>query len=210
LQKQRAQHLQDIASGKTIPHAHLHEMRPKLIDDLKALTLSLDQIQSETDTAKKQALSKAFFAALQPIGSHLVIADAGTGHLNLLSTEQQAELTRLEKAWDAADQNHNTQAKPLQILGPGQLYTITHLSVPIIIQAPPSSKIILQTYGGGYFPNKLALIELETNPTGLAQTEWVSSGDSIGDTHIGVRSRAAAPVPNLTITTVQLKLTPLK
>ena len=209
LQKQHAQHLADISAGKTIPHAHLHESLPQRTKDLKALNLSLDQLKSETDPAQKQLLSKALFAALQPIGPYLDHADAGIGHLNILSAEQQAELARLEQAWDSADKNHNTQAKPLQIIGPGQLYTITHLSVPIIIQAPPSSKVILQTFGGGFFPNKLALIELEANPAGIAQTEWVSYGDSIGDTVIGTRSSAAAPAANLTITTVQLQLTPL-
>lgn len=209
LQKQHAQHLQDIASGKTIPHAHLHEIRPQLIADLNALTLSLGEITAETDPGKKQLLSKAFFAALQPIGSHLEIADVGKGYLNILSEQQQSEHTRLEQAWDAADHDYDTKARSLHIIGPGLLYTITHLSVPIIVQAPPSSKVIFQTFGGGFFSNKLALIEVQANDAGIATADWVTYGDSIGDTVIGVRSKAAPPAENLTIATVQLKLSPL-
>jgi len=209
LQRQRNQHLQDIASGKTIPHAHLHAIRPQLIDDLAALTLSLGEISTETDPDKKQLLSKAFFAALQPVGEHLEIADTGEGHTNILTEQQQEELTRLERAWDAADKDYDTGAKSLHIVGPGQLYTITNLSVPVIVQAPPASKVIFQTFGGGFFSNKLALIEVEANDAGIAQVEWVSYGDSIGDTVIGVRSKAALAASDLTITTVRLKLSAL-
>ena len=209
LQKQRAQYLQDIASGKAIPQAHLRETLPQRMDALKALALSLGEMEAETDPGKKQLLSKAFFAALQPIGSFLEIADVGKGYVNLLSEQQQAELTRLGEAWDAADRDYGTKAKSLHIFSPGQLYTITGLSVPIIVQAPPSSKVIFQTFGGGFFSNKLALIEVEANKEGFAQAEWVSYGDSVGDTVIGVRSKAAPPAANLTITSVKLELSPL-
>lgn len=207
--RRSGQHLQDIATGKTLPHAHLHAIRPQLETDLKALSRSLDQITTETDSAKKETLSKAFFAALQPIGPHLETADPGEGHVNLLSAQLEADLTRLEQAWDAADKDYDTTAAPLQILGPGLLYTITGLSVPVAVQAPPSSKVIFQTFGGGFFPNKLALIEVEADAAGIARTEWVSYGDSFADTVIGARSAAAPPAENLTITTVQLSLTPL-
>jgi hypothetical protein len=209
LHKQRAEYLQDIASGKTNPFAHLYEARPKQIEDLKALTFSLRDINNELNPSKKQLLFSAFFAALQPIGSFLEIADPGEGYTNILSKDQQAELIRLEAAWDTADKDYNTAAKPLHIIGPGQLYTITSLSVPIIVHAPPSSKVIFQTFGGGFFSNKLALIEVEATAAGVAQAEWVSHGDSIGDTFIGVRSASAPPAQNLTITTVQLKLSAL-
>lgn len=209
LQKQHAQYLADIASGKSVPYAHLHGTLPERREELNALTLSLEGIQSESDADKKQLLSKAFFAALQPIGSYLEIADAGNGYVNILSEGQQAELTRHGQAWDTADRDYDTKAKPLQMIGPGLLYTITNLSVPIIVQAPPSSKVILQTFGGGFFANKLALIELQTNEAGIAQTEWVTYGDSIGHTVIGLRSKAAPPAENLTITTVRLSLSPL-
>jgi hypothetical protein len=209
LQKQHAQYLQDFAAGKTIPHAHLHETLPQRTQDLKALTLSLDQVKSEADPSKKQLLSKAFFAALQPIGSYLEIAAANTGYVNMLTEQQQAELTRLEQAWEAADKEYDNKPQPLHFVGPGHLYTITSLSVPIIVQAPPSSKVIFQTFGGGFFPNKLAIIEVQANAAGIAETEWVSYGDSIGDTVIGARSKSAPLAENLTITTVQLQLSPL-
>jgi hypothetical protein len=209
IQKQHAQYLADIAAAKTIPHAHLHETLPQRTQDLKALTLSLEQIKTEADPAKKQLLSKAFFAALQPIGSYLETAAANSGYVNRLTDQLQAELTRLEQAWEAADKEYETKNQPLHFVGPGQLYTITSLSVPIILQAPPSSKVIFQTFGGGFFPNQLALIEVQANAAGIAATEWVSYGDSIGDTVIGVRSKAAPPAANLTVTTVQLLLSPL-
>lgn len=209
VQAQHAQLLADIAAGKTIPHAHLRETLPQRVAELKALTSSRDGMVSENDAVKKQTLSKAFFAALQPLGSHLEIADAGAGYMNILSEQQQADLTRLEQAWDVADKDYDTKSKPLHIVGPGHLYAITNLSVPIIVQAPPSSKVILQTFGGGFFPNKLALIELQANEAGIAQTEWVSYGDSIGHTVVGLRSKAAPPAENLTITTVELRLSPL-
>jgi hypothetical protein len=50
---------------------------------------------------------------------------------------------------------------------------------------------------------------VQANEAGIAQTEWVSYGDSIGDNVIGVRSKAAPPAANLTVTTVQLMLSPL-
>lgn len=201
--------LADIATGKTQPHAHLREGLPQRTAELKALSQSLDQLKSETDAAKQKLLSKAFFAALQPIGGFLEPADPGLGYLNLLTKQQEAELTRLEKQWDTADRNHASSTQPLQFVGPGLLYSITHLSVPIIVKGPPSSKIILQSFGGGLFPNKLALIELQTNEAGIAETEWVTYGDSIADNVIGLRSASAPPAENLTITTVQLKLTPI-
>lgn len=209
LQKHRAHYLQDIASGKTNPFAHLYAARPQQIEDLKALTFSLREINNETVPSKKQILFNTFFTALQPIGSFLEIADPGEGYTNILSKDQQAELSRLEVAWDDADKDYNTAAKPLLITGPSQLYTITSLGFPIIVHAPPSSKVIFQTFGGGFFSNKLALIEVEANKEGIAQAEWVSYGDSIGDTFIGVRSKSAAPTQNLTFTTVQLKLSAL-
>lgn len=206
IQKQRAQYLKDIASGKTIPYAHLHEARPQQLKDLHALTLSLREINTEANPNQKALLFKAFFAALQPIGPYLEIADPGEGYANILSEEQQADLTRLEAAWDAADKDYTTTNKPLQITGPGQLYTITNLSVPVTVKAPPKSIVIFQTFGGGFFSNKLALIEVEANAAGIATAEWISYGDSIGDAPIGVRSKNAAPAANLNITTVQLKL----
>jgi hypothetical protein len=209
VQKQHAQYLADIASGKIIPNAHLHETLPQRTADLKTLTSSLDQIKTESDPDKKQLLSKAFFAALQPIGPYLDSDPAGEGYVNLLSDQQETELTQLEQAWDSADRAFDTKAKPLHFHGPSQLYTITSLSVPIIVQAPPSSKVILQTFGGGFFPNKLPLIEIQANEAGIAQTEWVSHGDSSGDTVIGARSSAAPLAENLNITTVRLQLTPL-
>ena len=46
LQKQHAQYLADIAAGKTIPHAYLHEALPQRKEDLKALTISLNEIKT--------------------------------------------------------------------------------------------------------------------------------------------------------------------
>jgi hypothetical protein len=74
IQNQHAQYLADIASGKINPYAHLIEARPKLIEEHKALTLALREINSEevkNDPYKKQLLFKAFFAALQPVGPYL-------------------------------------------------------------------------------------------------------------------------------------------
>jgi hypothetical protein len=205
LQKSHHSHLQEIAAGKTNPHAHLLAIRPQLTADLKVIEASLSDLSTETDPEGKRLLSKAIFAALQPIGAYLETADAGEGHVNLLNERQQSDLSRLERAWEAADRDYDTKAKPLHITGPGQLYTITRLSVPVIVQAPPRSKVIFQTFGGGFFTNKMALIEVNADEAGIARTEWVSYGDSIGHTVIGVRSGSAPPASDLTITTVQLK-----
>lgn len=209
LQKQHAQFSDDVASGKVNPFAHLIAARPQQIEDLKALTISLREINTEIDPVKKEALLKAVFIALQPIGSYLEIAEPGKGYTNILSKDQQAELTRLEAAWDTADQDYDTKNLPLHFIGSGQLYTLTNLAVPLTVKAPPLTKVIFQTHGGGFFSNKLALIEVEANNEGFATADWVTYGDSIGDTVITARSASAPPAQNLTITTVQLKLSAL-
>jgi hypothetical protein len=209
IQKKQAQYLADVASGKIIPQAHLREMRPRQVKQVNELQKSYQQLQTEKDPKKADLISKALLAGLQPFGPHLKTAAVGKGYLNYLSKQQQAELQKLESDWDAADRDYNTKAKPLSFLGTGEVYTLTNLSVPLIVEAPPFSTVIFRTHAGGFFSNKLAYQAVQANKAGIAQADWVTYGGSIGDTIISARCKEAPPAQNLTITTVRLQLHPL-
>lgn len=205
LQEQRSTYLKDVAAGKTDPFAHLREVRPQHEQELLALQNTRDKTLDETDPAKRDVLSKAFFAALQPIGPHLEHADPGTGYTNILSEEQQAEMDRLEQRWDDNEARSAENAGPAPV-GPGQIYTVTGYSVPLAVKTSPSATVYFRTHGGGQFPNNLAIIAVEADDTGLATTEWVTHGDAIGDAPIAIRAEGSSAPGAINITTVQLKL----
>ncbi len=102
--------------------------------------------------------------------------------------------------WDRAPESRYVA------LGPGTLYTLTHLSVPLEVKAPPSSTVLFHTHGGGLFPNKLPLISVIVDQTGIARTEWITHGDAVADNIITVRSPQAPTLGEFGITIVQLKL----
>jgi hypothetical protein len=209
VQQQHSQYLADVASGKVIPFADLREMRPHQLEQLKELQKSYDALLLEKDPKKVGLLSHGLLTALQPIGPYLMPADIGNGYANYLSPQQVAELDSLEAAWEDADRDYNTDAKALNFLVSRQMYTLTKLGVPLIVSAPPASTVIFQTHGGGFFTNKLPYISVQADAAGFATAEWVSYGDSVGDTTISARCENAPPALDLTITTVQLKLNPL-
>jgi hypothetical protein len=184
-------------------------LRPQQIEQLKVLQRSYQLFQTEKDPEKSNLIATALLAGLQPLGPHLLPASSGKGYLNYLSAQQEAELQRLNLAWEASDKDYDSKAKPLHFVGFDQIYTLTHLSVPLIVQAPPSSIVIFQTHGGGFFSNKLTYQQVQANNAGLARVDWVTYGDSVGDPIISVRSEAAPPAHNLTISTVQLQLVDL-
>lgn len=206
LQEKHTAYAKAVASGKVDPFSHLRKARPQHERDVASLKNHITQLNNEENPSKKIEISKLLFIALQPVGHLLEFADVGKGYANLLSKDQQKELTRLEKDWDLAGKDYSTDASPLVVLGPGQLYTLTSLSVPIIVKVPPSSTVLFHTHGGGFFSNKLAIIAVQANKEGIATANWVTYGDSIGDTQIGVRSLSAPLAHNLIITTVQPKL----
>jgi hypothetical protein len=206
LQEQHAAYAKDIASGNKVPFSHLRDARARHEQEVLVLRNHIGEISNEKDPKKRKIISKALFAALQPVGGFLEHASIGKGYTNLLSRDQQQELTRLERDWDIAGRDYAEDVAPLVTLGPGWLYTLTNLSAPITVKAPPSSTVLFRTHGGGFFSNKLSIIAVRANKEGIATAEWVTYGDSIADTTIGIRSIDAPPAHELIITTVQPKL----
>ena len=177
---------------------------------MAALTQSLAAVAAEEDPLKREALSKALFAALQPIGPLLIYADYVEGYENVLSPAQIAEYQRLEAAWDAAAVNHPPNTPPLAVVGPAQLYTLTHLSVPLIAKGAPDSTILFRAQGGGLFSNNLPIIEVKADAAGIATAFWSTKGDSIAECAIDLLSPASpTDGTSFTITTVKLELAPL-
>ncbi len=105
LRKQQEAYLKNVAEGATRPFPEIAEARPQHEKNVAALTQSLGTIAAEKDPLKRETLSKALFAALQPIGPLLKYADYVKGSQNVLSPDQLAEFKRLEAAWEAAAVN---------------------------------------------------------------------------------------------------------
>ena len=210
LRKQQAAYLKNVADGIATPFPEIAEARPQHEKEVAALTQSLGAVAAEEDPLKREALSKALFAALQPIGPLLRYADYVKGYENVLSPAQLAEYQRLEAAWEAAAVNHPPKTLPLAVVGPAQLYTLTHLSVPLIAKGAPDSTILFSAQGGGQFSNSLPIIEVKTDKTGLATAFWSTKGDAIAECAIDLLS-PASPTDGVsfTITTAKLELAPL-
>ena len=69
--QRHADHRKGIAEGKIVPWAELRAQWPKLETQILNLQRSHAAMIAETDPKKRLPLSKAFFAALQPIGPFL-------------------------------------------------------------------------------------------------------------------------------------------
>jgi hypothetical protein len=210
LRKQQEAYIKNIAEGVTTPFPEIVEARPQHEKDVAALTLNLTDLANEKDPAKRDLASKALFAALQPLGSLLKYADYAKGNQNVLSPEQVSEFKRLEAAWEAAAVNHPPKTPPLSIVGPNQLYTVTYLSVPLVVKGAPNSTILFRAEAGGLFPNKLSIIEVKTDANGIATTTWTTQGDAIAHCPITLLSPTApTDGTSFNITTVKLELEPL-
>jgi hypothetical protein len=210
LRQQHESFLKNVAAGTTKAYPDLIEARPQHEKDVAALTKDLATLAAEKDPSKRELATKALFAALQPLGPFLLDADYAKGAENVLSPEQQNEFKRLEAAWDAAATNHPPKTPPLTVVGPSQLYTLTYLSVPLLVRGAPNSTILFRAEAGGLFPNRLPIIEVKTDENGLATTSWSTLGDAIANCPINLRS-SAAPTDgtSINITTVKLALAPL-
>ena len=210
LRKQQAAYLKNVADGIATPFPEIAEARPQHEKEVAALTQALAALAAEEDAPKRQTLSKALFAALQPIGPLLIYADYVKGYENVLSAAQIAEYQRLEAAWEAAAVNHPPKTPPLAVVGPAQLYTLTHLSVPLIAKGAPDSTILFRAQGGGLFSNNLPIIEVRADAAGIATAFWSTKGDSIAECAIDLLSPGApTDGASFTLTTVKLELTPL-
>jgi hypothetical protein len=206
LLERHVRYAEDVAAGRIDPDAHLRQGRPQHLEQVAELGRLFAEASDEVDPDRRAALSRAFFAALQPLGTFLEYADPGEGYINLISEQQQAELERLEEAWLDAQRDHPDGGQPVSAMGPGQLFTVTNLSVPLIVKAPPSSVVYFYTHDGGLFPNRLPIIEVEAGRDGIARTEWVTHGDAIADNAVTVRSPAGPSLGEFTITIVKLML----
>lgn len=210
LRKQQEAYLKNVADGVAKPFPEIAEARPQHEKEVATLTQSLQAIAAEKDPVKSETLSKALFVALQPIGPLLKYADYVAGYQNVLSPAQVEEYNRLEAAWEAAAVNHPPNTRPLTIVGSSQLYTLTHLSVPLIVKGAPNSTILFRAQAGGLFSNKLPIIEVKTDANGLATTFWSTQGDAIAHSPIDLLSPAApTDGTSFSITTVKLELEPL-
>jgi hypothetical protein len=210
LRKQQEAYLKNLAAGTVTPFPEIAEARPQHEKEVATLTQSLGAMAAEKDPLKRETLSKALFVALQPLGSLLKYADYVKGYQNVLSPDQLAEFKRLEAAWEAAAVNHPPKTTPLSIVGPSQLYTLTYLSVPLIVKGAPNSTILFRAEAGGLFSNKLSIIEVKTDANGLATAYWSTQGDAIAHCPINLLSPSApTDGTSFNITTVKLELEPL-
>ena len=210
LRKQQEAYLKNVADGVAKPFPEIAEARPQHEKEVATLTQSLQAIAAEKDPVKSETLSKALFVALQPIGPLLKYADYVKGNQNVLNPAQVEEYKRLEAAWEAAAVNHPPKTSPLSIVGPSQLYTLTYLSVPLVVKGAPNTSILFRAEAGGLFSNKLPIIEVKTDANGLATAFWSTQGDAIADCPINLLSLSApTDGTSFNITTVKLELEPL-
>ena len=211
LRKQQEAYLKNVAEGGTRPFPEIAEARPQHEKDVATLTQSLGTIAAEKDPLKRETLSKALFAALQPIGPLLKYADYVKGSQSVLSPDQLAEFKRLEAAWEAAAVNHPPNTPPLSVVGLSELYTVTYLSVPLVVKGAPNSTILFSAAAGGLFSNKLPIIEVKTDATGIATAFWSTQGDAIAECPINLLSPSSpTDGTSFNITTVKLELEPLQ
>lgn len=210
LRKQHEAYLKNIADGTAKAYPELVEARPHHEKNVDSLTKDLTALAAEKDPTKRELASKALFVALQPLGPLLLDADYAKGSENILSPEQQNEFKRLEAAWETAAVNHPPNTPPLTIVGSSQLYTLTYLSVPLIVKGAPNSTVLFRAEAGGLFPNRLPIVEVKTDSNGLATTAWSTQGDAIANCAISLRSpNAPTDGASFNITTVKLALAPL-
>lgn len=210
LQKQHADYLDKVAAGEAAPFPEIAEARPQHEKEVAALAQSLADLSAEDDADKRELASRALFAALQPLGPMLQDADYVEDYENVITPDQLAEYQRLETAWEAAAVNHAPGTQPLSTVSPGQLYTLTHLRVPLVVKARPNSTVLFRAQAGGLFSNKLPIIEKTTDENGIATAIWSTQGDAIANCPIDLLSPdAPTDGASFNITTVKLVLAPL-
>lgn len=210
LQKQQADFLNKVAAGEATPFPEIAQNRPQHEKEVAALAQSLTDYSAESDPEKRELAAQALFAALQPIGSLLKSADYVKGYENVLTPAQAAEYDRLEAAWEAAAVNHALGTPPLSTVSLGQIYTLTHLRVPLVVKAQPNTTVLFRAQAGGLFSNKLPIIEKTTDENGIATAIWITRGDAIANCPIDLLSpNAPTDGASFNITTVKLELLPL-
>ena len=207
LLEQRAAYLKKVAEGKIDPHANLRKLRPQHQRQLTDLQNSLKNWRSEKNSAQREILEKALLVALQPVGPYLEHASVGDGYINLLTEKEQAAMVRLDKLWESSNAGP-AKASPF-LMGPGEVYTLTKLSVPLVVRVAPSATVYFRSHGGGEFPNGIATIAVKADQNGIASTRWITHGDSVGDSMIGILADGSSSMSKITITTVGLNLIPL-
>ena len=205
--KRHADHRKGVAEGKIIPWAELRAEWPKWETQVLNLQRSHAAMIAETDPKKRLPLSKAFFAALQPIGPFLQPATFRRSDLSL-TPKQAAELETLEFA-DTGPALPDPKGKMLKTLTPTDVFTLIDLSIPIILRGPPETEIFLSAGGGGSFENGLPMQRIKTDKQGIAESSWVSRGDSIGLSVLTASTPMCINEINYQVEVVQLALIPL-
>ena len=191
-----------VADGKVHPWGEIADQYPAMRDTVERLANDYTVLLKEENPAKRQELETAFILALQPVGPFLQSADPISVDLTL-NSEQLKELQDLSDADRAPDFESDSS---LGYLTPRSLFTFLHIPIPIKIAAPSNVDIYLNSGGGGMFPNGLAMQKIRSNAQGLAETTWISKGDSVGLTVITVSSKNANNRITYEIDTVQPKL----
>lgn len=192
LQQKQMSYLQDLSAGKTMPFPEIHEQWPAHQITVKNLQTSLQALSEEKDPQKRAELSKAFFAALQPIGFLLQDADYVESFSGLLTPAQATELKALEKEWDALVPTFQSEQEMEKMsfgaIGLQEAHTLLNLSVPLRVQAKPKSLVLFRAHDGGQFENGLSIYKTVADEAGIAEAHWVSHGDAISISHIDYRS----------------------
>ena len=191
-----------VADRKIHPWGEIADKYPAMRDTVERLANDYTVLLKEENPVKRQKLEAAFILALQPVGPFLQSADPISVDLTL-NSEQLKELQDLSDTDRSPDLESNSS---LAYLTPSSIFTFLNIPVPIKIEAPSNVDIYLNSGGGGMFPNGLAMQKIRSNAQGLAETTWISKGDSVGLTVITVSSKSANNRITYEIDTVQPKL----
>ena len=191
-----------VAEGKMHPWGEIADQYPAMRDTVERLANDYTVLLNEENPVKRQELEAALILALQPVGPFLQSADPISVDLTLAS-EQLKELQDLSDADRAPDLDSDSS---LGYLTPSFTYALLNIPVSIKIEAPSNVDIYLSSGGGGIFPNGLAMQKIRSNDQGLAETTWISKGDSIGLTTITASSPSVNNRLTYQIDTVQPKL----
>lgn len=177
--KKNAEYIQDVAEGKVLPFAKLHERYVKEFPQtLSSLTSQYNAIFEEANPAKQKQMVQALQKALFPIGAYLQPARYGNAKM-ALTKQQHTELTRLQKL-DPRTQIGKKGLPELRAQSDPLTYTMLHLPVYMKVKAQAHSTVYFRSGGGGEFSNGLTLQEVKADKNGVASTTWVSKGDAVG------------------------------
>ncbi|MFC4992513.1 hypothetical protein [Rubritalea tangerina] len=160
----------------------------------------------QSDAYSKMQLHDQLMRVLQPVGFILRSGSYQEGYKNILSKEQVEELERLSGRFNAAADSASREHGELELVSPSHVYTLTHVPVELAVRATPGTEVLFQAEAGGLFPNKLSLIAVTADESGVARTTWVTEGDAINTCPVSFQSPSAWGRGSIEIEVVSLVL----